>query len=105
MIISAGYNIAGPEVEDALLRHPDVAEAAVVGRPDELRGPDRGGVRRAARGRRAAGDDTAAALPTREAAADTVQVPARDRLPRRASAHPDRQAAALPAAGGAARGL
>jgi 2-aminobenzoate-CoA ligase len=38
MIISAGYNIAGPEVEDALLHHPDVAEAAVVGRPDELRG-------------------------------------------------------------------
>jgi 2-aminobenzoate-CoA ligase len=38
MIISAGYNVAGPEVEDALLHHPDVAEAAVVGRPDELRG-------------------------------------------------------------------
>ncbi|MGW1816725.1 AMP-binding protein [Streptomyces sp. NPDC002125] len=38
MIISAGHNIAGPEVEEALLRHPDVAEAAVVGRPDELRG-------------------------------------------------------------------
>src|SRR3954470_18497691 len=38
MIISAGYNIAGPEVEDALLRHPDVVEAAVVGRADEARG-------------------------------------------------------------------
>lgn len=38
MIISAGYNIAGPEVEDALLRHPDVIEAAVVGRADEERG-------------------------------------------------------------------
>ncbi|WP_399931162.1 AMP-binding protein [Streptomyces kanamyceticus] len=38
MIISAGYNIAGPEVEEALLRHPDVAETAVVGHPDELRG-------------------------------------------------------------------
>lgn len=38
MIISSGYNIAGPEVEDALLRHPEVAEAAVVGREDELRG-------------------------------------------------------------------
>lgn len=38
MIISAGYNIAGPEVEDALLRHPDVVEAAVVGRPDAARG-------------------------------------------------------------------
>ena len=38
MIISAGYNIAGPEVEEALLRHPAVAEAAVVGAPDEERG-------------------------------------------------------------------
>ncbi|MEW2576059.1 AMP-binding protein [Streptomyces syringium] len=38
MIISAGYNIAGPEVEEALLRHPDVLEAAVVGRPDSRRG-------------------------------------------------------------------
>ncbi len=38
MIISSGYNIAGPEVEEALLRHPYVAEAAVVGIPDEERG-------------------------------------------------------------------
>ncbi|MEV0689032.1 AMP-binding protein [Streptomyces sp. NPDC050388] len=38
MIVSAGYNIAGPEVEDALLRHADVLEAAVVGRSDERRG-------------------------------------------------------------------
>jgi 2-aminobenzoate-CoA ligase len=38
MIISSGYNIAGPEVEGALLRHGDVAEAAVVGIPDESRG-------------------------------------------------------------------
>jgi 2-aminobenzoate-CoA ligase len=38
MIVSAGYNIAGPEVEEALLRHPDVAEVAVVGAPDEERG-------------------------------------------------------------------
>ena len=38
MIISSGYNIAGPEVEDALLSHADVAECAVVGRPDEARG-------------------------------------------------------------------
>jgi 2-aminobenzoate-CoA ligase len=38
MIISAGYNIGGPEVESALLLHPAVAECAVVGSPDELRG-------------------------------------------------------------------
>ncbi|MDT7569879.1 MAG: 2-aminobenzoate-CoA ligase [Actinomycetota bacterium] len=38
MIISAGYNIAGPEVENALLRHHAVEECAVVGLPDEDRG-------------------------------------------------------------------
>ena len=38
MIISAGYNIAGPEVEAALLAHADVAECAVVGVPDDERG-------------------------------------------------------------------
>jgi 2-aminobenzoate-CoA ligase len=38
MIISAGYNIAGPEVEGALLEHPAVAECAVVGAPDPERG-------------------------------------------------------------------
>jgi 2-aminobenzoate-CoA ligase len=38
MIVSAGYNIAGPEVEDALQRHPAVAECAVVGVPDAERG-------------------------------------------------------------------
>lgn len=38
MIVSAGYNIAGPEVEAALLSHPQVAECAVIGAPDEERG-------------------------------------------------------------------
>ncbi len=38
IIVSAGYNIAGPDVEAALLSHPDVLECAVVGAPD----PDRG---------------------------------------------------------------
>jgi 2-aminobenzoate-CoA ligase len=38
MIISAGYNIAGPEVEGALLSHAAVAECGVVGAPDEERG-------------------------------------------------------------------
>ena len=38
MIISSGYNIAGPEVEQALLRHEAVAECAVVGVPDSERG-------------------------------------------------------------------
>src|SRR5262249_461785 len=35
MIVSSGYNIAGPEVEAALLAHPAVAECGVVGAPDE----------------------------------------------------------------------
>ncbi|NYT67471.1 AMP-binding protein [Pusillimonas noertemannii] len=38
MIISAGYNIAGPEVEDALLAHEAVAECGVIGVPDDERG-------------------------------------------------------------------
>ena len=38
MIVSSGYNIAGPEVEAALLAHPEVSECAVVGAPDEARG-------------------------------------------------------------------
>jgi 2-aminobenzoate-CoA ligase len=37
MIISSGFNIAGPEVEMALLRHPDVLECGVVGAPDPQR--------------------------------------------------------------------
>jgi len=38
MIISSGYNIAAPEVENALLTHNAVSEVAVVGEPDEERG-------------------------------------------------------------------
>ena len=38
IIISSGYNIAGPEVENVLLEHPAVLECAVVGVPDEERG-------------------------------------------------------------------
>lgn len=38
MIVSAGYNIAGPEVEAALLLHPEVAECAVIGADDVERG-------------------------------------------------------------------
>ncbi|GAA3045266.1 AMP-binding protein [Pseudonocardia yunnanensis] len=40
MIVSSGYNIAGPEVEEVLLLHPDVAECAVVAAPH----PDRGSI-------------------------------------------------------------
>jgi 2-aminobenzoate-CoA ligase len=38
MIITSGYNVGGPEVEDALLKHPAVAECGVIGKPDDERG-------------------------------------------------------------------
>jgi 2-aminobenzoate-CoA ligase len=38
MIVSSGYNIAGPEVEGCLLTHPAIAECGVVGQPDADRG-------------------------------------------------------------------
>jgi 2-aminobenzoate-CoA ligase len=38
MIVTAGYNVGGPEVEDALLKHPAVAECGVIGKPDDERG-------------------------------------------------------------------
>ena len=61
MIISSGYNIAGPEVEAALLSHPHVAECAVIGVPDA----ERGAIVQAhvvLRDRVAAADSTAKAL-------------------------------------------
>ncbi len=38
MIVTAGYNVGGPEVEDCLMTHPAVAECGVVGKPDAVRG-------------------------------------------------------------------
>lgn len=38
MIVTAGYNVGAPEVEEAVLEHPDVLECAVVGCPDDERG-------------------------------------------------------------------
>ena len=38
MIITSGYNVGGPEVEDALMQHPAVAECGVIGLPDDERG-------------------------------------------------------------------
>jgi 2-aminobenzoate-CoA ligase len=38
MILSGGYNISGPEIEEALLAHAAVRECAVVASPDEMRG-------------------------------------------------------------------
>ena len=88
MIISAGYNIAGPEVEAALLTHPAVAECGVVGAPDAERGMivkafvvlQPGRARRARR--------LAKALQDHVKAGDrALQISARDRVRRRAAAH------------------
>ena len=38
MIITSGYNVGGPEVEDALMQHEAVAECGVIGLPDDERG-------------------------------------------------------------------
>jgi 2-aminobenzoate-CoA ligase len=38
MVVSSGYNISGPEVEEAILTHPDVLESAVIAVPDDARG-------------------------------------------------------------------
>jgi 2-aminobenzoate-CoA ligase len=38
MIVTSGYNVGGPEVEDALLRHDAVAECGIIGKPDQERG-------------------------------------------------------------------
>ena len=65
MIVSAGYNIGGPEVEGALLLHPAVAECGVVGVAGRRARADRQGVRRAEAGvRRRRGDDARAAGPS-----------------------------------------
>ena len=99
MIISAGYNIAGPEVESALLLHPAVAECGVVGVARRGARTDRQGVRRA-EGRARAGDAAMTA-----ALQDFVkQTIAPYKYPRAIeylatpAAHGNRQAAALPAA-------
>ena len=106
MILSAGYNISGPEVEASLVRHPAVAECAVVGAPDAERGsivkafvvlqpgfsPD------AALARRAAGP--------RQERYRALQISARDRVPRRAAENAERQNPAFgPARGGEGGGV
>ena len=98
MIISAGYNIAGPEVEEVLLGHPDVLECAVVGAPRRRAGHDRGGLRGPARRRgrgRGQGGRTAG---LRQAVHRPVQVPAAGGVRGRAAQDDQRQDPALPAA-------
>ena len=98
MIVSSGYNIAGPEVEEALAGHPAVSECCVVGAPDPQRGQlvkayvvlREGAAGDAGAGHRAAG--------LRQAADRPVQVPAARRVRREPARDQHRQAPAVRAA-------
>jgi acyl-CoA synthetase (AMP-forming)/AMP-acid ligase II len=112
IILSSGYNIAGPEVESALLEHAAIAECAVVGAPDK----ERGTVVRACVVLREGFEGSSAltkelqdflrgfvdtdegASGFRQAAHCTVQVSAGHRLLRYAAEDPDRQTSTFPAA-------
>ena len=99
MIVSAGYNIAGPEVEWALLAHPAVRECAVVGTSDPRARHDRESLR-GARARACGGYRARQRAPGfREAAHRAVQVPAGHRVPRGPAEDRHRQAAAQGAPG------
>ena len=95
MIISAGYNIAGPEVESALLTHAAVAECGVVGCPDE----ERGQIVKAYVVLRAGmtGDAamTKALAGPRQGDGRALQISARHRIRHRAAEDADRKTAAL----------
>ena len=108
VILSAAYRIGPFEVESALLEHAAVAESAVVGKPD----PDRGQIVKAfvvLRPGHAGGDELARELQEHVQARDrAVQVPARDRVRRRAAEDAEREDQARRAAEarrGAHRGL
>ena len=96
MIVSAGYNISGPEVEQALIAHADVKEVAVVAKRDPAKETNfvkafvvlvDGCAATTAEGRRAAR--------VLQGADRAVQGAARDRVRHRAAAHRNRQTPAL----------
>ena len=94
VIISGGENVSSIEVEDALISHPGVKEAAVIGIPDEKWGELVTGLV-VRDGRRGHGRGTDRALP---AEPGRLQVPEADRVRRRAAPHRHRQAAEVQAA-------
>ena len=98
MIVSAGYNIAGPEVESALLAHPAVAECGVVGAPDEERGQIVKAYVVLRPGHSGDAATTKIAAGVRQGDDRALQISPRHRIRHRAAAHPDRQAATLRAA-------
>ncbi len=99
MIVSAGYNIAGPEVEAALLAHRDVAECAVIGAPDEERGQIVEAHVVLAAGATAGPETRKAAAGSRQGDDRALQVSALGGLHRHAAQDRDRQDPALRAAG------
>ena len=102
MIISAGYNIAGPEVEAALLSHPAVLECAVVGVADEERGQIVEAHVVLAPGHQGDAHDGQVFAGSCEIRDRALQVPAQHRLHGCLAEDPDGQDPALPAGGGAA---
>ena len=98
MIISAGYNIAGPEVEAALLSHPDVKECAVIGAPDEGRGQIVEAHVVLKDGVIAGVDDRQAPAGSRQGDDRAVQISALGEIHRRAAEDADRKDPALPPA-------
>ena len=95
MIVSSGYNIAGPEVEAALLSHPSVAECGVVAAPDEARGMIVKAyviVAAGVIGGCGAGHSLAGSRQARDRA---LQISARDRICRTIAQDRDRQVAAV----------
>ena len=97
MIVSSGYNIGGPEVEEALGTHPDVRRGRRRGRAGRAARLDRLRLRRAPRGRRGRRRQGHRAPGPRQGPARAVQVPALGAFRRRAAAQHQRQAAALQA--------
>ena len=95
MIISAGYNIAGPEVETVLLTHPAVAECGVCRSARRGTRTHRQGLYRLAAGREWLRRDDQDIAGFRESRDRALQISARDRVCRLTAAHADRQAAAF----------
>ena len=96
VIISGGENVSSIEVEDALCSHPHVAEAAVIGVPDEKWGETVKALVVLVPGAAGIGRRPDRALP---GAPRALQVPDQRGVPRRAHPHRHREAAEVQAAG------